>query len=201
MVEFLANNILWILSVIIFPLLIWLFNYYIKRPKVSIEVTFDRSQSSPKGYKVYVPIAGEEGIFDARESKQEFELIWFIILKLQNYSSKDAITPKIYFYNDGPKLVLHEPLNYNEPIFSKTQKDIKGKYTLYETQSGQDRSDASILRNEVFKGLKILLEYKDETGFKHYTTWENRICKHPIFKPLRYNNQDFFKLPHGIYRK
>lgn len=201
MVDFLDNNILWVVSVLVIPFLIWLFNYYVKRPKVSIELIHHGTQSRPRGYRVYVPVPDEENVFDARESKQEFELTWLITLRLRNLSSKDALYPKIYFYNDGPTLAITPSLNSNEPILSKTQKDLKGKYTLYEIKRGQDRSELSILRNEVFKGLRILLEYKDEIGVKHYTTWENKICKHPILKPSRYDNQDFFKLPDEIYKK
>lgn len=201
MIEFLTNNFLWILSAIIIPFLVWLFNYHIKRPKISIELINNGNQSSPKGYKEYVPVEGKEDAFCARQSKQEFELTWLIILKIRNLSSKDAFYPKLYFYNDGPKLNMVPPLNSNEPLLGKTQKDLKGKYTLYEIKRGQDRSELSVLHSDIFKDLKILLEYKDEIGIKHYSTWENKTCKHPIFKPLRYNNHDSFKLPDGIYKK
>lgn len=178
-----------------------MFNYYIKRPKVSIELIHHGSQSRPKGYRVYVPVLDEENVYDARESKQEFELTWRITLKLRNLSSKDALYPKIYFHNDGPKLIIIPTLNSNEPILSKAQKDLEAKYTLYEIKRGQDRSELSILRNNIFKNLKILLEYSDEIGVKHYSTWENNICKHVIIKPSRYGNQDFFRLPDGICKK
>lgn len=182
-------------------MLLWLFWYYIKRPKVSIEVIHDGTQSRPKGYKVYVPIPNEENVFDARESQQEFELTWLIKLTFRNFSSNDALTPKVCFYNDGPKLRLIQPLNEYEPIPSKSQKDIDCSYVLYETKRGRDRSEVRLLSPEIFRELGITLEYKDELGIKYYTVWKNSKCRYTIFRPVRYGNQDFLKLPEGIYKK
>lgn len=201
MIDFLLNHILWVLSTTLVPLVSWSFWFYIKRPKISIEVMHDGTQSRPKGYLVHVPVPGEENVFDARESQQEFKLNWLIKLTLRNFSSRDALTPKIFFYNVGPKLRLTRFPNSNDPLPSKSKKDIDCKYVLYETKRGQDRSETRVLANEIFKGLGILLEYKDEVGLRHYSFWHDNECKYSIFKPLKYDDQDLFKLPEGIYKK
>ncbi|MDR2270390.1 MAG: hypothetical protein LBF27_05725 [Sphingobacterium sp.] len=199
--ELIINNLFAVITTVLIPFCIWIFWLYIKRPKVSIEIIYEGGQSSPKAYKVYVAVPSEENVYDANESQREFELTFRTLIRLRNFSTKDALNPQLFFYYDSPHFNLREPLNINIPIDSKSLKDIKCEYRVYETKRGRDRSDTSILYKQISKDLNILLKYNDEIGLTYYSIYRNKRNKYRIIRPTRYNNNNHYKLPNGIYEK
>jgi hypothetical protein len=181
--------ILSILFAIVIAIIPFLWNRYIERPEVTIEIINNGGSSSPKGISAKNTV-NEEGYIDGNNAILIFELTWIFKIRITNNSELTAFYPKLNFNPNGPRFSLIDKLNELQPIKSAETIELNFEYRKFEEKSGKERTLVGREMPEEFSDLGILLAYQNSYKTDFYTLYyfsENRS----VFlrkKPREYRN-------------
>ncbi|GEM_PF-1332857 len=198
--SFINDNLIAVIGLVA-PIFAFFTKYLFFRPKMTIELIFSYSGSSPRHTVKYVLHEDDPNAFDPRKSVKQFELTWNYTLKIRNISNQTARDLRIDFHNNSPILNFVKKVNPHDLIKGESEIEFEVSFKLHENRVPSERSDSSKLIPEIFKDLNILLTYKDTYGMSFYSVYQfkNKSNKFKILKPIRYNNLSNFKPPLDLY--
>lgn len=143
---------------------------YIIGPELTIELLSNGGSSGNRG------LSGKndtsKGYIEGDKAIYVFEVTWNVNLKITNNSNITAYYPNLSFLNQQLSFSKLEQLDKNKPIQGNEQILLKGSYSMFEECEGKNRTKINGLP-ENFKGLKILLEYKNPHKKTFYTIFSN----------------------------
>jgi hypothetical protein len=159
----------------------FLWNRYVARPEVTIEIIKNGSSSSPRGFSNENKV-NEEGYIDGNNAIRIFELTWKFKIRITNNSELTAFYPELNFNPNGPKFTLIDQLNKLQPIKTTESIELEVEYRKYEEKTGQERTNVGREIPTEFSDLGLLLSYQNSHKTNFYTLYNFNDNKNEFLK-------------------
>ena len=167
-----TGNLIGIFTIIVTILiavipLIW--NKYVRRPELVIEIEKNKGITSTREY--LFSVNNTLGPLTVKEHIGAYKLEWKFNLLVRNNSENNAYSIQMYQYKDQSFLKFSSVINPNKALLAHEEENFPFTFSKIERIKAPDLASSELSKPKEFKNLMLLLKYKNQHGKVFYTKY------------------------------